>query len=664
MLLLAVKKSWSYPYYIPIGNARFCCWWKLDGVGCRQIRPRKYQRHTITKEKLQATPVKSSNTRFAASPEDDTQEMELRRAYECWRLEYGREFDPEKYQNFKINYLKLTATNGAELMVARETGRPDPVPMSLNEYGDCSAEEYRTIKMNGNLSLSQHSDPLSTAFSAGTPHEQQRIRQAYQEWCFTNGKIFDESRLDLFAFNLKVVENYYKKTGKKAELNRFADLSPEEYKAATASAEKVTTALSDPPSKAGRSDSVTQQQGRDVEEQERIRSAYREWCRENKKEYQESRLDIFAINLKVVESYRRETGKVVKLNRYADLSPDEYKVVVTGESSSNAPAAVAANWGRSNATSGPPSPSRAINPMSSYLENLTPPSPQKSLMVEDRIRQIYVDWCQYYGKAPDEDRLQVFAANLVVLEKHHRETGEELTLNEFADQTQGVDSKKERADMGKKQVGDVLLKEQAETTRLEEENIRIEEQARLEKERKQAEEIARLENERRQEEERASMEDEQMTAVTERTQNDQQVDLLSKRTTQESPIENSSSGSERNLQGGNEMKEMGKQSEGEKEKTNSIALPRSSYMDAVARTWIDRSAYLESLQQGKTGVIPGPPPKESPWQENPVPMERPRLPTSLITTIWDFVNDSRRSVSEQYAKTLLSEADNMIAVSR
>jgi hypothetical protein len=656
LFLVDVDNSWSLPYYIPIGGARFCGWWKPETLKFQQIRPRKHQRYITTKEVLQATPVMSSKTDFAASAEDDTEEAKLRRAYESWRLEYGREFDSERYQNFRINYLKLTETNGAELKNARDTGIPDPIPLSLNEYGDFSAEEYRTIKRGNNPSLSKHSAPFSTAFSAENPQEQQRIQQAYQNWCFSNGKQFDESRLDVFAFNLKVVETYYLKTGKKAELNRFADLSPEEYKAATETAEKGTTNTS---WAAERSNTATQAQEREAQEQERIRNVYSEWCRENGREYQESRLDVFATNLSAVESYRRVTGKVVKLNQYADLSPDEYKATMTRESSSNAAASMPPYLDKSNSAASRPSPVTAINPMSAYLENLTTPSPQISLAVENRIRKIYLEWCQYYAKAPDDDRLLIFAANLVVLEKHHKETGEELTLNEFADQTQGARSKNEQADMEKKLLNEIQLEEQAEMARIEAERIRNKDQFRLENERKKAEEMAQVESARRQQEEQARMEDEQKMTVTERMQEDQQVDLKSKQT-QERADAVATFYVESDLQVENTMEESGKQSEAEKEKNNSIALPRSSYMDAVARTWIDRSSYLESLQRGKTGVLPEPPPKESPWQEQ---IESPKLSTSLITSIWDFINDSRRSASDQYAKRLIAEADEMIAVS-
>ncbi|KAG7352186.1 cathepsin propeptide inhibitor domain I29 [Nitzschia inconspicua] len=670
----------SYPYYIHTRKSRPLCWWNPNAVASQRVSISYSEDNKRFSDRLHATPVKSANTAFDASPEDNTKEDELRRAYESWRLEYRREFDPERYQNFRINYLKLTAANAAELKNARENGRPDPIPLSLNEYGDYSAEEYKKIQMDdpsmSSTPISSKRSPLFTnVYSSESPQEQQRIRQAYQEWCFANGKPIDESRLEIFAFNFKVVENYYKKTGKKAELNRYADLSPEEYKAATEGAKAGAAISSDDASSSGTDALYNEKQQRDQLDRERIRNAYMDWCNENGREYQESRLDIFASNLNAVERYRRETGKVVKLNKYADLSPDEYREAVAGESTRGAGGVPSYPGTTGTTESASTAPTMRNNPMSSYLENLNNPTQQISLKVEDRIRKIYLDWCQYYGKVPDEGRLEIFAANLVVLEKHHLETGEELTLNEFADQTQGG-SKTEQAQVEEiKRTEEVRLeKERAEQAALEAERRQNQEQALLENERKKAEERKQIEMETKWQEESKRLQLEKGMVDEQRMEQDRQNVETPPIQIQENFAEETSdvtdkwetqmkkdSGVESTLQVNPSGDVGSKQSDEEKSTPNTIALPRSSYMDAVARTWIDRSAYLESLQQGKTGVLPEPPPTQSPWEEDQVDMEYSKQPTSLINSIWDFINDTRRSASEQYAKRLIAEADEMIA---
>jgi hypothetical protein len=93
-------------------------------------------------------------------------------------------------------------------------------------------------------------------------------------------------------------------------------------------------------------------------------------------------------------------------------------------------------------------PSR-MNGGDSYLNNLSrqqqqsspPPQQQQQQQQQqgsefpERIRAAYRDWCQYYGKPYNEDRLRIFAANFLAVEKYHRETGVSLILNELADMT-------------------------------------------------------------------------------------------------------------------------------------------------------------------------------------------------------------------------------------
>jgi hypothetical protein len=503
-------------------------------------------------------------------------------------------------------------------------------------------------------------DMTSAYFSAG-PSEQDRIREIYKQWCFANGKMYDEARLDTFAFNLKVVENYSQKTGQKAELNQYADLSPEEYKDAMMARQKEegdANPMAPSPVQSTSQQAHSPYVGRperDDTELERIRNAYRTWCHEHGRQYQESRLEIFATNLKAVENYRKESGKYVKLNQYADLTPEEYKVAMsTGGSSTARAQSYSASYLDNlspKANMGMAVQSSNNNPMTSYLENLSPPSPRIAVRVEDRIQKIYQDWCQYYGKVPDEQRLQIFASNLMVLEKHHSETGEELTLNEFADQLEGAKSRQQRAEEAR-----------MEEERMQEELRQKEEQARLILERRTAEEGQEKvfpeepfgnENERIQEGKRQYEQTRQEEALSLQSElesrvDDQKVDSSSQMS---SVQETETSQSNQDVKTGN----------------NAIALPRSSYMDAVAKTWIDRSAYLESLQQGRVGIIPEAPLPETPMTEAPW-MEEAKQPRSersksLINSIWDFMNDSRRWANNQYADNLIAQADEMIEVS-
>lgn len=867
----------------------------FPGVGIggnASIGSRRRSRHSDDRI-LHATPVKYSPTSFAAAQDDQADDGDssyeeglLVDAYNAWREEYKKgSFDPARYQNFKLNYIRLTAANAAELRNARETGKLDPIPLTLNEYGDYSSEEYKVVRSGGNMASRESfsgeersaTSPQSAfhgnagytsstnahpygAFTSQGELEQERIRQIYRSWCSTNGRPCDESRLDIFAFNLKVVENYYQETGKKAELNRYADLSPEEFEVAIqnrdqgyrngVAAEMDTRGSpeSDPTTspltstgnvakasggsyletlsnmaKSFATGSGWQQadtekspeEDKATVERERVRTAYRDWCQTNEKDYQESRLDIFATNFLSVEKYCKETGSVVALNKFADLDPEEYKMAIQAETAGaySSPS----SRGNSYLDNLQNQPSMPSSLGISYLDNLSTGSSSvttPSEAVEDRIREIYRDWCQYYEKVPDEGRLQNFAMNLVAIEKHHRETGEELTLNEFADeagveyqrqqtametQRQAVAEQKEAADRQAEQARlegerqrledstrrteDARVEEErrrADETRLQEERSRAEEarlqeqrrrteeeqrraeEARLQEERqaaeearpreearlveeirfreekKQAEEVrwqdekrqveaalriaeesrfeaeskradaARLEDESRKAEAarksagelEAQLEEEREKAVKTRIEQEKretEIQLYEARRREEAASleaelnegrleeqimqlesalreDQARRQEETSLQAkagaifpetSREVDKSNTNEEVTKDAVESspMVLPRSTYMDAVARTWIDRSAYLESLQEGNYGVLPN-----SSGLTPPKPVEK-RRSQPLVESIWNFMNAppanrGGKSASEQYAESLIQQADEMISVSK
>jgi hypothetical protein len=70
-----------------------------------------------------------------------------------------------------------------------------------------------------------------------------------------------------------------------------------------------------------------------------------------------------------------------------------------------------------------------VQPQPEYSENET-------FVVEDRIREVYREWCQYYGRPYDEKYLKTFASNFIAVEQYHRQTKQSLVLNQFADMTE------------------------------------------------------------------------------------------------------------------------------------------------------------------------------------------------------------------------------------
>ena len=53
----------------------------------------------------------------------------------------------------------------------------------------------------------------------------------------------------------------------------------------------------------------------------------------------------------------------------------------------------------------------------------------------ERIRSIYKDWCEVYGKEVDESRFQTFLTNFLMMKAYAKESGELLELNEWFDDT-------------------------------------------------------------------------------------------------------------------------------------------------------------------------------------------------------------------------------------
>jgi hypothetical protein len=71
-----------------------------------------------------------------------------RLSYDGWCSTYGKTFDAARYAVFKDNYEAITIMNVSTKKAAREAGEETPSLLALNEYADCTAEEYEAA-MNG-----------------------------------------------------------------------------------------------------------------------------------------------------------------------------------------------------------------------------------------------------------------------------------------------------------------------------------------------------------------------------------------------------------------------------------------------------------------------------------------------------------------------------------
>ena len=218
---------------------------------------------------------------------------------------------------------------------------------------------------------------VGTSFNGGASNTntntylQDRIRDAYQDWCNNHGKPFEEYRLPIFQKNYLEMEKYSQETGiPLQQLNKYADLSPEEFKAVKTPPSRHNNRNNnndvpdwiqetpeskleskeeflnfgprwgkDPPKESaprdmGGTSLVDPMTGakRDFQGEQRLRMAYQEWCQQNNKVFDEARLPIFTSNLVAMEQYCLTQNMPMKpLNAYADLSPAEFQAAIAAE---------------------------------------------------------------------------------------------------------------------------------------------------------------------------------------------------------------------------------------------------------------------------------------------------------------------------------------------
>lgn len=92
-----------------------------------------------------------------------------RLAYDEWRSQYSKgEFDPARYENFKANYNTITVANVVAKKKEREGGESSPEMLTLNEFADCSEEEYMNMQKGAQKESAPTTtgDILSTALEA------------------------------------------------------------------------------------------------------------------------------------------------------------------------------------------------------------------------------------------------------------------------------------------------------------------------------------------------------------------------------------------------------------------------------------------------------------------------------------------------------------------
>lgn len=162
-----------------------------------------------------STIVATYATSFEDIPFD---EAAIRMTYDEWRPFYGKgDFDLGRYEIFRKNYKTLTAANLAAREEAAKEGRPIPPWMQLNEYADCTEQEYESLK--GRLATSSASGGSGASAVASSPPSQSvvAVQRSFSPSNYQM-KVIPASRGGSLVRNDNPHANVQSKKGNKQEL--------------------------------------------------------------------------------------------------------------------------------------------------------------------------------------------------------------------------------------------------------------------------------------------------------------------------------------------------------------------------------------------------------------------------------------------------------------
>ena len=124
------------------------------------------------------------------------------------------------------------------------------------------------------------------------------IRSEYDAWVMQHNKTSDEDRFLVFKKNFLATLDTFETTGKYHALNRFADLTPEEYKLELKEEEAEVDAY--------------------------VRSEYKAWREQYNRPPDETRYRVFKDNFLMTMKIFEETGKFNALNEHGDMTREDF----------------------------------------------------------------------------------------------------------------------------------------------------------------------------------------------------------------------------------------------------------------------------------------------------------------------------------------------------
>eukprot|EP00523_Entomoneis_sp_CCMP467_P000326 CAMPEP_0168746372 /NCGR_PEP_ID=MMETSP0724-20121128/15114_1 /TAXON_ID=265536 /ORGANISM="Amphiprora sp., Strain CCMP467" /LENGTH=952 /DNA_ID=CAMNT_0008794143 /DNA_START=161 /DNA_END=3019 /DNA_ORIENTATION=- len=213
-----------------------------------------------------------------------------RLAYDEWREQFNKgDFDEARYEVFKTNYEAISVANVVAKKEAREEGSEMPGLMKLNEYGDCTEEEYQAALEAESSAPTSTGDVLGKALDAA--QSQSEASSALKEAADALAEEEEELAKKLGMDSVEELEDALD------AMNGIAD------------------------------DGGELESSGDIAREARAREAYLGWCKKFNKQEDEARYPTFVENFLSMEKFAQETGKEMNLNEYADCTEAEFLAI-------------------------------------------------------------------------------------------------------------------------------------------------------------------------------------------------------------------------------------------------------------------------------------------------------------------------------------------------
>jgi len=226
-----------------------------------------------------------------------------RLAYSAWCTKFSKPMDEARYVSFKANYETITVANVIAIKeyidaggdIVGGSGNDRPKDLELNEYGDMTEEEYVAMMAGGGGEATAEVDVTSTP-EKGPLETFMEASEAQSEASIALAEAAD------------ALAEEEEKLAKQLGMNSIEEL------------EDAIDAMEGYDTDGGAIDTS------DVREA-RVRSAYMDWCKEYGKTVDETRFPTFSSNFLAMEEYSRENGREMVLNKYADCTEEEYRIL-------------------------------------------------------------------------------------------------------------------------------------------------------------------------------------------------------------------------------------------------------------------------------------------------------------------------------------------------